>query len=312
MLLFFDFSFLMLAPLVSVEVVVGEESVAVNHKLYPSPENDGVLVMGEVINNLGTAISKVNVSITFYGEGAQELEKAYCMAFLDVIPPSRRSAFKYPFGNEDIENYAYYDVVVSSYVVLENPKPTGFSILSSKAVLYADRTEVTGTVKNIVSGNVSHIGVFALLYDENGFVAATDMDQAISTLEPNGTGPFSCFTRVINNASDVVQCIITGESWTYGVETEKVIFSAKSQDDWVNYAIAAAVIVGIAALALSLFLLRKRFRKRRHGTRSKLSGEHSASMLSRFLKGSWLIVAGQMVLSTRFSTVLLENCLGQD
>jgi hypothetical protein len=283
MLLLFDFNFLVLAPIAPVEAVVGEDLIVINHKLYPDPGLDRVIVMGEVVNSLGAAISGVNLSITFYDEGAHELKKAYCAAFLGVTPPGRRSAFKYPFENEEIENFTYYDVKVSSYTISESSKPTGFSIVTATAILYPDRTEVKGTVENLLSSSLRFLNVFALLYDENGFIAATDSDLTLVELKPGAADSFSCVTRAINDTFNVVQCIITGESNDYGVEREKVITSAKSQDEGFKYTIAAAMIIGIAALALSLILLRKRYKKRKQSIRSKLSRDHSTSRISKHL-----------------------------
>jgi hypothetical protein len=264
----------MLTPIAPVEAIISEEPIVINYKLYSYPELNGVLVMGEIINNLETAVSRVNVSITFYDAGAHELKKAYCTAFLGVIPPSRRSAFKYPFKKEEIENFKYCDVKVSSYTVSESSKPTGFSIVSATATLYPNRTEVTGTIRNMLSTSLRFLNIFALLYDENGFVAATDSDITLVELKPDSTESFDCVTRVINDTFDIVKCIITGESQSYGVEKEKIIYSAKNQNEGFNYMIVAAVIIGIAALALSLILLRKRHKKRKQSIRRKLSRGH--------------------------------------
>jgi len=272
----------MLAPIASVEALASEEPIVVNYKLYTDSENDRVLVMGEVINNMVTAIQRVNISITFYDAGAHELKKAYCSAFLEVIPPSRRSAFKYPFNNEEIENFSYYDVKVSSYTVSDSSKPAGFSIVSAKAVLYPNRTEVTGRVTNIISSSVKYFNIFALLYDENGFIAATDSDLTLVELEPSASELFSCVTFFVNDTFNVVKCIITGESSIYGVEKEKVITSGGNEDEGLNYIIVAAVIVGLAALALSLILLRKRYKKKK-SVRSRLSRKHPPSRISKHL-----------------------------
>jgi len=284
MLLLSNFNFLMLTPIAPVEAIISEEPIVINPRLYSYPELDGVLVMGEIINNLATAVSQVNVSITFYDEArVHELKKDYCTAFLRVIPPSRRSAFKYPFKKEEIENFKYCDVKVSSYTVSESSKPTGFSIVSATATLYPNRTEVTGTIRNMLSTSLKFLNIFALLYDENGFVAATDSDITLIEFKPDSTESFDCVTRVVNDTFNIVKCIITGESQSYGVEEEHVLTSAKNQNEGFNYAIPAAIIIGIIALALSLILLRKRHKKRKQSIRRKLSREHSTSRISKHL-----------------------------
>lgn len=282
MLLLSNFSFLMLTPIAPVEAIISEP-IVINYKLYPYPELNGVFVMGEIINNLATPVSRVNVSITFYDEAhVHMLKKAYCTAFLGVIPPGRRSAFKYPFEKEEIENFKYCDVKVSSYTVSESSKPTGFSIVSAKAILYPNRTEVTGTIRNMLSTSLRFVNIFAILYDENGFVATTDSDITLIEFKPDSTESFDCVTRVVNDTFNIVKCIITGESQGYGVEEEHVLTSAKNQNEEFNYAIPAAIVIGIIALASSLILLQKRHKKRKHRIR-KLSTEHSTSKVSKHM-----------------------------
>lgn len=281
MLFLFNSLFLMMASITSVEA---SESIVINSKLYPYPSYDGVIVMGEIINNFTYAVSRVNFSITFYDEGAHVLKKVYSLASLAVIPPGRRASFQYPFKNEEIENFKYYDVKVTSYIESES-KPAGFSITPNvpAVVEYENYTEVRGTVTNTVSKTLSHINIFALLYDQNGFIGTTDSDLSLVELNASDVGSFNCFTSVINDTFNVTRCIITGESQSYGVAEEVVITNPKNQNGGFNYMIAVAIIIGLAALALSLILLRKRYKKRKHNIRSRLSRKHSTSRISKHL-----------------------------
>jgi hypothetical protein len=269
MLLFFNFIFSALLLAIPVGATTsGEHTVTINHKLYLTSEYGGIIVMGEVINNLETAISKVNVTITFYDENEQELKKVNCSTFLEVIPVGRRAAFKYFFKNEDVENFKRYDVKVSSYMASE-PKPMGFSITSARTVLYPNFTRVTGIVENTISSSIKYLNIFALLYDENGFIAVTDSDLTIIELKSGATDYFVCETNLINDTFNVVKCIITGESENHSVQNEKIITSVKTEDGF-NYTIAIAIIIGITLLISSLLLLKKRRKKRKKKIRRRL------------------------------------------
>jgi hypothetical protein len=271
----------MMASITSVDA---SESIVVNSKLYPYPSYDGVIVMGEIINNFTYAVSKVNFSITFYDEGAHVLKKAYSLASLEVIPPSRRASFQYPFKNEEIENFKYYDVNVSSYMASE-PKPTGFSITPNvpAVILNVSDTKVRGVVTNTIADTVKLINILALLYDQDGFIGTTDSDLTNVVLEPGATGPFCCFTSIINSTFNVTRCIITGESQSYGVAEEVVITSTKNQNGGFNYMIAVAIIIGVGAFVSSFIFLRRGYRKRKRNIRSRLSRKHSTSRISKHL-----------------------------
>jgi hypothetical protein len=280
--LLFDFNFSTLVSIAPVEAAASAEGITINSKLHPYPVYGGAYVVGEAINNLSISISGVNISVTFYGADGHELSKKYGQPFLQVIPPSRRSGFLVLFKNAEIANYDHYKVNVLTYASA-NPKPIGFSILHAQATQYSNYTEITGTVENKVSTTLNNFNVFALLYDENGFLDVTDMDETLGDIKPGYGGTFDLFSRVVNDTFNVSECIITGEVSSYGVENEKIIYAAKNQNGGFNYAIPAAIIVGIVALALSLILLRKRYGKRKRRIRGKLSEGRSASSVSKHL-----------------------------
>jgi hypothetical protein len=284
-LLLFSSIFLMLAPITSVEA--SSEDIVLHYKLYPEPLYNGVEVVGEVINNLATAISEVNISVTFHDIYANELTKGYGSAFLQVIPPGRRSAFLVLFQNFSL-NYAYYEAKVLSYN-MSNPKPIGLSLLHALATQYSNYTEIVGTVQNTASVTLQYVSIFALFYDEDGnFIEATDADTSLATLEADNTGTFDLFTRHVNDTVNVTKCIITGESWSYGLDEEKVIYSKADEDGLFKYAIPAAIIIGVGAFLSSFILLRRGYKKRKHGMKSKPSTRHSTSRVSKHLN-SWLI-----------------------
>jgi len=269
MLLLFNVNFLIRLAIPPVEAMVGEESLVLSPPILYS-KGDAIFVMGEIINKLGTAIREVNVTVTFESEGGDVLKEVYSSVFLEVIPPGRRSAFKTSVKIEEVKNFKKCDVKVSSYKSSDS-KPPGFSITWAKAVLYPDRTEVTGQVRNILSSQIKALNVFALLYNEDGFIGVTDSDLTIIELKQDQTNLFKCTTWLINDTFNVVKCIITGESRSYSMEEEKTITSAKNGNEGPNYTMVTAIIIGVGALAISLIVLRKRYKKWKHRAKRKLS-----------------------------------------
>jgi len=268
-----------MAPIAPVEA---SGSIVINSKLYPIHlVYDGVIVMGEIINNFTYAVTNVNFSITFYDEGSNVLKKVYSQPSLEVIPAGRRASFEYPFNNEDIANFKSYDVSLVSYQE-STSKDTGFSIITEvpAVVQYTNYTEVQGLVVNTISENLTLVTIFALFYDENGFIGVTD-SSTIVAIEPSDTGTYDCFSSVINSTFNIVKCIITGESQSYGIDQEYVIANAENQSDLFNRIVIALMIIGLVALLSSMILLQRKHKKQKHNIKSRLSKNHSTSKISK-------------------------------
>lgn len=244
----------------SVLPVKGNSGIKVQSKCYLNYDENAVYVVGEVINGFENTISEVNVTVTFYNE-TELIKEFYTSVFLSVIPPGRRAAFKLMISLDEVAGFSNYTAQLLSYKS-SNQKPPGISIVSAKAVLYEDRTEVTGYIKNVAPNTIYGVNIFALLYDENGFIGVTDSDLTIFGLEPGDTASFKCITWLINSTFNVSKVIITGESLSYSVMEEKILISGGGESVVPDFRIITIVVVTIVIL-ISLVLFRKKLFKKK-------------------------------------------------
>jgi len=149
-------------------------AVSVENVLFSETTIGGLSVLGEVLNNSGSAVEQVRVGVSLLDESNKEIAKADGLVALDLVDVGDRAPFAIIFG-ETQEKFARYRVfplralpayVGSYYRDLEVVD------LKSDGERYASYT-VSGRVKNVGPEEAVQVQVVITAYDPLGRVVAT-------------------------------------------------------------------------------------------------------------------------------------------
>ncbi len=134
--------------------------------------DDGAFhVVGEIQNNLESAINQVNVSVTLYDEAKNVVMTKETMSLVNTIMPEMKGPFDVIFLNIKPEQIKSYSLDMDFSI--SQPKGQVIEITSSE--LSRDNHNnliISGNVENNGETTANTIAVIATLYDRDGNVAA--------------------------------------------------------------------------------------------------------------------------------------------
>jgi len=258
-------------------VTLGSSNVILlSHSGFIAYGNQYYIVVGE-IQNVGTfAIKNVKISITLYNRNNEVLYSCMQPAFLEIIPPNRKSPFVVMwFGKDKSVEVVRYDI--SDIVYEEDPamKPQKLEIVWS-SYSYPD---VIGAIKNIGDKNATYVKVIAVFYDEDGNIVGANSDLSINSLAPNATAEFSVTFPFLEEAifQRAKKYEVIAESKEYLLKLNEESTNANVVDNSNNFltwvAIFLAVLVVVGSLLFILHSKQKSRRQKRKRLKLKVTGK---------------------------------------
>lgn len=131
---------------------------------YPNPEEESVVLYGDVVNNTGSNQALVSITGTFYdgqGQVIADEENVFDYWPIETLPPSGRAPFELTVY--DVQNIANFDLNVDAEASNDSPRQ-GFEILDLSQSSDVEEYCLSGTLRN-QSDPVGYLIIIATLYD---------------------------------------------------------------------------------------------------------------------------------------------------
>jgi hypothetical protein len=152
----------------------GQVIIAESHSSYIS--SNGILhVVGEVNNNLDSAVKNVQITATFFDSTNNIIATVATQSMLNIILPGEKSPFEILLSDQSTVNKVNsYDLVVSSYSKPIDILPQNLRIISNNS--YISKSEyynIHGKILNEGPSRCTYTMIAATCYDTNGKVVGT-------------------------------------------------------------------------------------------------------------------------------------------
>jgi hypothetical protein len=155
-------------------------------------DGDWFYVVGEIVNNSVWPISWILVPTSLYDENDQILDVEYGFAMMEYIDVGEKSPFMAIFSN-NWQNASYYIIQVQADRDVMPEKAV--ELVSFKATYNQGTCSVSGTVKNVSSGEIEYANVAVSYYDaDENLINAQWTFSNDDTIPAGGTSTFEVST----------------------------------------------------------------------------------------------------------------------
>lgn len=162
-------AFSIIIPTASAEVFVKNDQ-----KFLDS--SDSMHIVGEIQNNLQSALNQVKVDITLYDSEGKIIGKKTIKSLVNTIMPTMSSPFSLVVSPNEAQNIASYSTDLDYNVIV--PKSQVIDVVSAE--ILQDRFDnyvINGRITNNGEITANAISVVATMYDDNGRVIAVSKDN---------------------------------------------------------------------------------------------------------------------------------------
>jgi hypothetical protein len=131
---------------------------------YPNPEEESVILYGDVVNNTGSSQALVSITGTFYdgqGQVIADEENVFDYWPVETLPPGGRAPFELTIY--DVQNIAKFDLSVAAEASNDTPRQD-FEILGLSQSPDDEEYCLSGTLRN-QSDAVGYLIIIATFYD---------------------------------------------------------------------------------------------------------------------------------------------------
>jgi hypothetical protein len=173
-------------------------------------------IVGEIQNNLQSAIDYVEITATYYNDSNVEVGTWMAFTELDVVDPGVKASFYVVYSDTAVVPQIHNYTLEITYQTA-SPKPQGLKIVSNSSYMDEDGDmHVTGEIQNLQTKKATYVTAIATFYDAEGTVVDVQATYTQPwTLLPNQTAPFDIIVPFPSQISKIRSYELTCQSLEY-------------------------------------------------------------------------------------------------